>query len=624
MAKKAPTSDNLPEEIQKIKASFDKVYDSDVYKQRREKMLAHKNLYKSELWKPDMDASYSKAQINYIFSNIEQTAPLLTDNRPIWFLQSRSPRFQKLSLLYNKALEYIWDFRELDDLLFDTVKDDLLFGKGIVKAYWNDEEEEVDYDLIDPSTFCLAPGYTDLWKAAWCGEKSKKPMTWIRSVFPDTWQNVKPEGRDPEDNKSLGEAYSIELENWAAEVYQIWIRDDAMVEEMIKIEEVAYDAGGKEHTVTKKKKSGKKVKKYPNGRLLVFTATAELRDIPSPFDHGKPPYADMSNYKVNHEFWSMGDPEQIRELHHEINRQIQAMVRQGRVGENPNYTFNKEALGVDATQLKDLFFEGGNFWPAEPSPDGSDPINRVDGGGIDREHIDLIMLLQKGVEKISSVNPTAEGVPAKKERQSASEYAGQLESTYVRVRQKVRNLEKFVKRLNWLTVSLQQQYYDSPRYISFKEETEEGQAGGWAVISNQRDTALNYYRPQRQINEEGKPEEQGAYEARLEADEDYNSLVQDKDLDPIHFPFRVQIQSSSSLPKDRQSLANLFLRLAGVQITPNSPMTIPALLKALQIPDGQNIAAEKEKEKERIIKAKMAQGAAPPGRGPGPVLKQGA
>ena len=628
MGKKAQTSakaDNLPEEIQKIKAAFDKVFDNKEYKDRREKMYQHKQLYLSELWPDGQDKSYSRVQINYIFSNIEQAAPLLTDNRPIWHLQARSPRFQKLAGLYDRALEYLWDFREMDDRTFDEVKDSLLFGKAITKVFWNDEEDEVDFELIDPSTFCLAPGYKDLWKAPWCGERGRKALSWIRTVFPDEWMNVKPEGSSFETERNLQETQSIELESLFADVYQVWFRDDEMVDEMIKIQESAYDHEGKEYKVDKEKKSGKYKKKYPNGRLLVFTATAVLQDIPSPFDHGKPPYADLSNYKVNHEFWSMGEVEQIRELHRELNTQFQALVRQGRVGENPNYTFIADLIDMDADQLKEVFFEGGNFFPVANNPEGKSPISRIETGGIDKKHLELMQVLRRAIREMSSQTEITEGIPAKKERQSATEIGAMLESSFTRVRQKVRNLEFFIKRKNWLTVSLMQQYYDEPRFISFQQESDEGQQVAWAVVSNQRATAVNHMKPEREENE---PEEE--YVARLAGDEDYNSFLPDeeegeKDLDPIYFPFQVQIQSSSTLPKDQQSLANLYLKLGAIQVTPASPVDIEAILTALQVPDAQAIIARKEKEKQEMMKMKQQQAMPPPKRGPGPVIqRQGA
>jgi hypothetical protein len=598
MAKKAQISEELPDEIKKIKEAFDRVYNSSEYDKRRQKMVAHKALYKAELWEPDMDASYSKAQVNFVFSNIEQSAPLLTDNRPVWFLQSRSPRYQKLAALYNKALEYLWDYRELDNFIFDAVKDDLLFGKAIANIFWNDEDKEVDFDLIDPSTFCLAPGYTDLWKAAWCGEKSKKPMTWIRTVFPDTWMNVKPEGWDPKDKKNLTESYSIDLENMSAWVYQIWLRDDEMIEEVITTEE-AIEKGEKEQ---KRRRA-----KYPHGRLLTFTPNCVLRDIESPFEHGKPPYVDLSNYKINHEFWSMGEVEQIRELHKEINRQIQAIVRQGRVGENPNFGYDPDAIDVDSEQLKAQFFEGGNMWPIKPRPDGTPPITKIETGGIDRRHMEVVAALIDLLRTVSGQTELSEGRSPKKERLSASEYAGLLESSYVRVRQKVRNLEFFIKRLNWLSVALQQQYYTDPRYICFVDESEEGRVGSWEVISNRASTAQNFYRPQREPEE---PEEE--YQKRFDSDEDYQFLLAEypegKEFDPIYFPFQVQVQSSSTLPKDKQSLSRLYLQLAGIQVTENSIVDAMAVLEALQIPDRQSIIARKNAEKQQILQMKMQQG----------------
>ncbi|MGB8275034.1 MAG: hypothetical protein WCF16_07155, partial [Alphaproteobacteria bacterium] len=508
------------------------------------------------------------------------TVPLLTDNRPVWFLQARSPRYQKLAGLYDAALQYLWDYRDAEDFLADAVTDDLLAGNALVKTFWDEDEEEVDFMLVDPATFCVAPGYTDLWKAAWCGERGRKAMTWIRDAFPDTWQNVTPEGYDPTRSQPLGECFDIELENMFAEVYQIWIRDESMREQMIK------DSQGEPEDAPKKK--------YPNGRIIVFTASTVLSDEPSPFDHGKPPYIHLRNYKIPHKFWAMGEVEQIRELHKEINTQLQAIVRQGRVGENPNYEYDTELIDIDSEQLKAEFFNGGMFIPSRRSPDGESAIRKIDTGGIDRRHIEVMNLLRMAIREMSSVTEITQGLPPKKERQSASEIGAMLESSYTRIRQKVRNLEHFIKRWNWQVVSLMQQYYTEERYIAFKEETEEGQVGAWDIISNKPETVKNLYKPQPMTDEEGEPEAPEEYEKRLANDEDYQFMLktfEGEKQDRVHFPFLIQVQSSSTLPKDKQSLANLYLRLAGIQTTPNSIVDDKAVLDALQVPDRQSIIA---------------------------------
>ncbi|KKN21297.1 hypothetical protein LCGC14_0926750 [marine sediment metagenome] len=613
-------SSELPKEYKSMLNIFNKVYNSEEYKDRRKDMNRWLELYEAKLWGKDLDDSESRVQVNYIFSSVEAICPLLTDNRPIWHTKAKEPVFQNLSNLYGKASEYLWDFLEMDDIIHLVVKDCLLFPVGLTETYWDVEADEIGIEVTDPRTFVIAPGYDDLWKAAWCGTKTRKALSWAKMNYPEKYKYIKSDNEknpDERENKTF-----MELEDETFIVYKIWMRDDSIVEYM-ETEQAEYDESG--NIVEEEKKVKKYKQKYPNGRTIILTKDIVLSDEDSPFKHGLPPWVAWYDYRVPHSFWGMGEPQQIEYLHKEYNTQLQTAVKWTRLTENPNYTIDT-AAGLDEETVKDEFWEGGKMWIVNPTE--GDPIKKVEPGIMDRTALELIRILPKAIEETSGLTAPIKGQAAKKERQSATEWSGIMESGYTRTRQKVRNLESSLKRQNYLHISLMQQYYDTPRYFSYKTGDEEGARLDFGLIGNSADVFRQVNKPEQIQLDDGGMEGQDDYNQRIKEDKTYQEterLINEVfgKTDPIHFKFKIEIQTNSTLPMDKQSLANLFLRLAEIQTSPNSIVDAEAVMEQLQVPNREAIQNRKEQEKKRILQARQQQ-AQVPGKGPKSIPMGGA
>lgn len=73
-------------------------------------------------------------------------------------------------------------------------------------------------------------------------------------------------------------------------------------------------------------------------------------------------------------------------------------------------------------------------------------------------------------------------------------------------------------------------------------------------------------------------------------------------LDPVYFNYDIEIQTNSTLPLDKQSLANLMLRLYQLKGTDRE-----SLLEVLQIPNGKMINERMEEKEQAAAKAKQGQ-----------------
>jgi hypothetical protein len=225
--------------------------------------------------------------------------------------------------------------------------------------------------------------------------------------------------------------------------------------------------------------------------------------------------------------------------------------------------------------------------------------------------LNLFGLIPDLLEELSGITDVSKGEASKKQRQSASEIAILLESSHTRIRQKVRNLEWSLKRICYLFVKLMQQYYTEPRKIYNK--TEDGYA--YSQISNSPDAAKGMIaNPQSvakgQMFEQGEikaneitPEEQQEYD-------DYKKYVEAfGDADPVYFDFDIQIDTNSTLPMDKQTLANMFIRLAQMQLVDRD-----AVLEVLKVPKWKEIVDRMNQKEEAMKQAKMG---GPPGMPPG-------
>jgi len=233
--------------------------------------------------------------------------------------------------------------------------------------------------------------------------------------------------------------------------------------------------------------------------------------------------------------------------------------------------------GVSTEQFKDQISKGDdNVWEKQT---GADEPKAIVFPNINRTILEFISALPKIIEEISGVTDISKGMISKKERQTAGEIATLIETSYTRTRQRVRNLEQAVKRACYLFVCLMQQFYKEPRHFTVKR----GDATEYGTVTNNPRFLKDIMKPPEQEAESDEEEKQQQQQA-----EDYTKFfkVFDKDGkgDPVYADFDIEIQTNSTLPMDKQSLANLFLRLFEMKAIDQK-----ALLDQLRVPNAEAI-----------------------------------
>lgn len=590
--------------LTKLQAEIDRLWESDDYKARRKNMDRWLKEYNGEWWtKENLKPYDSKIFCNYVFATVETNAPLLTDNRPIWHVRARDPMKQDYLNVYSKALDYLWDKLEMDTRTYEVVKDSQIWPVGLLKVYFDPDSEfggEVQVRLEDPRTFFISSGDEDLWDCRYCGTVKRRTLSWIKSNYPDAYPEVKPDDDDKKVSDSDSEG--VEFRGRKATVYELWMEDDATEEYL----EEELDDGGNPTG----KKSKKQRDKYPNGRYIVFTKNlVVLDDKPSPFSHGKPPWVAFYDYQAPHSFWGICEPIQIEELNREFNARLQDMVHHCNVHARTNYIVDS-ASGIDVQNVKENIHKGDNVWAANATT-VEQPIRAIEQPSFSKVHQDVMQGIGNLIEEVSGVTDISKGMASKKQRQSASEVSILIESSYTRTRQRVRNLESSIKRVAYMMLELMQQFYTEPRTFSYRQDNEVN----FATISNSPAFAQEATKPEPEPGEN--PQQ---YQKRIAEDQEYQEFVRSLGEDKVYADFDIEIQTNSTLPMDKQSLANLALRLGEVQVTPNSVIDAEAILDILRFPNKEKIINRKIQFMQ--MQAQMAGGGGP-GAGAPPNPTQG-
>lgn len=575
--------------VNELKDAVDEAYLSPEHDERRRKWQRFIKEFSGKWWNEnELEKTDSRVFCNFIFSTIQTTAPLLTDNRPIWSLMPRRYFYQRLADVYNDALKYVWDATRMDEKMLDAVYDSLIHGTAILKVYFDPDAAnglgDVAVDIVDPFDFVIAPGYDDIWNASWCGMRKLIPVGDVKRMFPDKANEITPEDMETSLDAKKDRLGENDLVGDYVLVYEIWLRDDT-TEEVIEdnADNKGYSGGEKSVKIRKAK--------YPNGRIITFTGgnMTILDDRPSPFKHGRPPYVAIHDYKIPHQFWGMGEPDQIENLNREFNVRLQQIVEHARKYTKRNLVVDSGAQ-IPVEDIKNAIRTGDQVLVSQAGF-AKDVVAQLEVPDLPPIITQIMSTIPQLIEEVSGVTDISKGVPGKKQRQTATEMSMLIESSYTRVRQRVRNLEYGIKRIATLIVELMMQFYTEPRdfYVKGDEEISYG------MISNSAEFAKTAMSP---------PDNTGLLESDLSEDdkkdaEDYERLVEEiGDASEVYFDFNIEIQTNSTLPLDRQSLANLMLRLAEMKV-----VDAQAVLETLRVPGTSGILARLEEQKQREMAA---------------------
>ena len=575
-------------DLKKAVSRLDKRHDDD--KDLRQEWDDYLQAYKGEYWDDDIPKELSEVTANYLFANIQQILPLMTDNRPVWSVVAQQAAMQPVMNVWSQALRYLWDKLGMDVKVPEAYHDALLSETGFFQVDWDPDagpDGEVRVDVVDPRHMIFPSGYDTLDECPWVCKRRTYPLSYVHRMYPEHADDVTADkGHDRGDSHYESDRFD-NMNEWVT-LYDLWMQDDTVEDELEK--DTLQNEG-----VSDKAKKGKKKLKYPNGRFLTFTKTGRdqepilLDDYKSPYGHGKSPWVPMYDYRVPHQIWGMGECRQIQGLIDELNELLQSMSFKIKNQSRANYVVDADIL--DDNVVRQGIHRGGQVFVKKaggtPGDPGIDIVPMAPPLTSEYKYLDE---LRSMIEEISGVTDISKGTADKRAEQTAQEIATLIETTYTRTRQRVRNQEWSLETLLKRILSIMMENYGDDRPFSVTKDDQVS----FASISNRKETA------QRIVSEANEPEDRSDPYGVAAQDRALEELMEAMpgETDHVLARFDISIQTNSTLPLDKQSLANLALRLLQMGAIDGR-----ATLDTLNFPNKEKIATRMEQRAQQESQA---------------------
>lgn len=447
---------------------------------------------------------------NHIFSKIETMLPILTDNRPKIDVLPRDSQYTEYAELLQQLLDHLWDKNDTDDVLVSACKNMLLYGKGFLYTYWDDEKNDICTESIDPECLYPDPAATSIRDARYLIHVAQMSRTDITTYWPGALGKVQrgsrvvpdpsefKEGRFNDENSGQTSGYEYPEEVGGAftrivpwvkadlsgygddddmvQVLQFWVKDPELVEEPAKDEagNILSFPDGKPILLAKRK--------YPGGRHIVMVGNRVVHDEINPFFHGQFPYVEINCHPVPGEFWPVSAAQNLLSPQRMLNKLNGQILDNAKLMGNAQWIVELGS-GVTAEKITGqpgLVVQVNRGYKAE----------RLPGTPLPNFIIQMVDMARASLDNISGVFDVTQG--RKPSGITAGVAIEQLqEAAQTRLRLLVRNIENAIRNLGYQQIALAQQFYQEPRTIriqddmggyQFVELTPQMIQGQWEVV----------------------------------------------------------------------------------------------------------------------------------------------
>lgn len=463
-------SDQTPEEkklVKTIMSMFGR------YKAARkpydEKWLDYYRMFRGRQWFETRPTYRHSEVINLIFQHIQSVAPLQLDARPRISFVATEPSDQEFAQILDQVCEFDWEKNNWMLELAEVIYDGYIYGTGISTMEYDDDADygigricfkSMDplYTYPDPSSrdvnketrgFIYAePMDIDVAKRKWPKSKDfiKADVFDVNRSSKTDLQQVK--YKSPTDTKVILEGESTSSladKNEALIITCYWYPDEIEEEEKKKDPSESDPQGGVEFIQRLR---------FPKGRKTIVCGNHILEDGPIPYEDGKIPFSKYINYALPREFWGISEVEQLASPQKTFNKLVSFSLDVLTLMGNPVWVVSSDS-GVD---VDNLYNRPGLIVEKEP---GSE-VRREEGVQLQPYVLQLIDRMKGWFDQIGGsqdvtrgVNPT--GVTA------ASAIESLMDAAQTRIRQKMRNLDAFLRDAGQQYVSRALQFYTFPK-----------------------------------------------------------------------------------------------------------------------------------------------------------------
>jgi len=547
------------------------------------------DFYRGKQWKTGANAR-SKPVMNIIRQMIQATIPILTDQRPGFNPMARDPSDYQFANCMATLIENWWDNSGMDHTLIEAIFCSMLFDCGVLKVTWDPSLEDgigdVCVESVDPKDIYVPEGCRDFTKdCGWVIQKSRKPIGYLRRLFPDMADRIKADAIDdptekisksmdlklvsPTDQygqKGMAQTGESSDTRKMCEVAECWIDDESLIEE-----ERDDGKGGVEKVVRKKFPKGKLITILPNQNLL-------LQSVESPYAHGKKPFVRIVDMILPGEFYGEGEAKALMPTQKIINKTLAHIFDVMQLMANPIWVVEEDS-GVDPETITNSISA-----VLKVAAGKKDSVRRDFPPALQSGMMEVYKTLITQAEQISGISEISQGrKPTGVTAASAIENL--QEASQTRIRAKERNLQVSLQQLGTQIMALMMQFYRTPRVVRIT-----GKENVWPEY-------FEFF-----IEEDG----EGSYLFHKknyvfdQQNQRYTAEPTFKTTGPTKGLMDIKIMGGTAMPWAKTTRANIAFKLYDSQVIDGKE-----LLDTLEWPNADQV--------EQRMKEKQAAAAAPPG-----------
>jgi len=440
-------------------------------KQYDEKWLDWYHMFRGRQWKKKRPSYRHSEVVNFVFRTIQSLVPIQTDFRPKPAFLPQDPSDQPLSEILNQLFQAEWNAKNWDETLLEVIYDANIINAGLSTM---EVEEDISgtpqtvYESVDPLYCFPDPEARDTNKRCETFVIAEpRDVAKIKRKYPDRARYIKTDTEDalsaektdvhnlvqrsPVDNKTWFESSSQEADQLNKEMVLVVTcymtpefyegRTDGQEEEEVPTDKVDPATGEPVMQYVQRNK-------YPNGRKVVIANNVILEDGPIGHDDNEIPAQRFVNYMLAREFWGISEVEQIEGPQRIFNKIFSFALDVLTLTGNPIW-LNPVNSGVEDDLLRN---EPGLVVPHNA---GAAPT-RQDGSQLNPIVLRLAETIENWIDGTAGSNDITRGVNPTGVT-AARAIRDLQQSSHTRIRQKSRNLDRYLRHMGrqWLSRVLQ-------------------------------------------------------------------------------------------------------------------------------------------------------------------------
>ena len=329
-------------------------------------------LYMGDHWtNMNMPAFKNQVTLDLIASAIDTMVPILS-NRP--------PRIDiiavggddtstKAAEILQKQVDELWVIRDMQNLVPDWLLDYLVYGNGILKVHFQDDDLP-DADVVDPYAFFVNPSATKLENAEYVIYAAPTPLWEIREKY-DDGKYVKSESKLEKyealkiNDAQVGGDDVVQVTDTTGSETNYYENSSRAMEDLeeraLLIECYARDYTKEYVEADDPEEEPQEIDKYPglirqttiaNGVLLYDGPTrypflTKENHVSNPF-----PFIALKNGGSAHSFWGKPEPKRLKSLNLSLDRLASQMMDNTHLMANPMWIADETTDVVDQINNK--------------------------------------------------------------------------------------------------------------------------------------------------------------------------------------------------------------------------------------------------------------------------------